>query len=355
MLAPIKHVIPVTLIQRQRLLPIPGRILARKGQKVSATDVVADAHVAPEHILLDLALGLGVPASQADTFIQRQAGDAVDEGDVVAGPVGIGRRVVRAPKKGRVVLAGGGQMLLEMEGRPYELLAGFSGVVSELLPDHGVIVETTGALIQGAWGNGRTDFGLLHVLARSPEEELRVDRLDVSLRGAVVLGGNVQQPEVLALADELPLRGLILASMSAELAPAALRMRCPVLLTEGFGSLPMSSSAYKLLSTSQRREASILAERWDAVLGTQPEVIISLPTESGEPIAPDAGELRAGQQVRATHSLYLGRTGTIVELIPGLTELPNGIKAATARVRLEGEEPVDLPLVNLEILDNISS
>jgi len=224
-----------------------------------------------------------------------------------------------------------------------------------LLPDHGVIVETTGALIQGAWGNGRTDFGLLHVLARSPEEELRVDRLDVSLRGAVVLGGNVQQPEVLALADELPLRGLILASMSAELAPAALRMRCPVLLTEGFGSLPMSSSAYKLLSTSQRREASILAERWDAVLGTQPEIIISLPTESGEPIAPDAGELRAGQQVRVTHSLYLGRTGTIVELIPGLTELPNGIKAATARVRLEGEEPVDLPLVNLEILDNISS
>ncbi len=38
------------------------------------------------------------------------------EGDVIAGPVGIGRRVVRTPKSGTVVVAGGGQVLLELEG-----------------------------------------------------------------------------------------------------------------------------------------------------------------------------------------------------------------------------------------------
>jgi hypothetical protein len=246
-------------------------------------------------------------------------------------------------------------MLLELEGHPFELLAGFSGVISQLLPDQGVVVETTGALIQGVWGNGKMDYGLLHVLARSPEEELRVDRLDVSLRGSVVMGGTCQEADVLAAAEDLPLRGLILASMNSDLAPAALRMRCPVLLIEGFGSLPMNSRAYKLLSTSQRREVSVLAERWDAASGKQPEVIIPLPAEPGQALVPDASELKTGQQVRVTHSLFHGRVGTIVELIPGLTPMPNGIITPAARVRLEGAEPVDLPLANLEILSNITA
>ena len=353
MLAPIKHVIPVTLIQRQRVLPIPGRVTVRKGQKVSATDVVAEARVAPEHILLDVALGLGVSADEADTHLQRQAGEMVDEGDVIAGPVGIGRRVVRSPKKGKVVLAGSGQVLLELEGRPYELRAGFTGVISELLPDLGVMVETVGALVQGSWGNGRMDYGLLHVLARSAEEELRADRLDVSLRGSVVLGGYVQEPEVLAAADELPLRGLILASMSSELVPAALKTHCPVVVIEGFGQLPMNASVYTLLSTSQRREVCVMAERWDAAVGTRPEVIISLPTDTGESLAPDSAELRVGQHVRVVHSHFLGQVGTIVELLPGQTALPNGIRAAAAQVRLEGEATQVLPLANLEIMSNI--
>jgi hypothetical protein len=51
-----------------------------------------------------------------------------------------------------------------------------------------VIIQTTGALIQGVWGNGRVDYGLLQVLARSAEEEFRPDRIDVS-EGAVVMGG----------------------------------------------------------------------------------------------------------------------------------------------------------------------
>jgi hypothetical protein len=350
MLAPAKHIIPVTLIQRQRLLPVPGRITVRKGQKVSPTDIVGEAYPAPEHILLDISLGLGVSTEEADSYIQRQTGDSVDENDVLAGPVGVGKRVVRAPKKGKVVLAGGGQILLELDGRPYELRAGFSGVIRELLPDQGVIVETTGALIQGSWGNGRADYGLLHVLARSAEEELHPDRLDVSLRGAVIIGGHCEQADVLSIAEELPLRGLILASMKSELVPQANRMRCPVILTEGFGHLPMNENAYKLLSTSQRREVSVLAERWDPNLGTRPEIIIPLPTEAGAPIPLDTGELKVGQLVRVTHSLYQGKIGQIVDVLADNVNLPSGITAAAAQVSFHGEAPVTLPLVNLEIL-----
>ena len=353
MLASIKHIHPVTLIRRERVLPYPGRILVRRGQQVGATDIIATANVAPEHVLLDIALGLGLAADLADSYIQRVAGEEVDEGDVVAGPVGVGRRVVRSPQKGRIVVSGGGQMLLELESRPFDVRAGFPGIVADLIPDRGAVIQTTGALIQGAWGNGRMDFGLLQVLARTPGEELRPDRIDVSLRGSVVLGGTCEEADVLATAEELPLRGLILASMSSKLASQAMKMRCPVLLIEGFGNIPMDPNAYNLLSTSQRREVSVLAEWVDLSQGILPELIIPLPTETGEPIPPDSAVLRAGMQVRVVHSMHHGKVGTIDEMLEVPVNLPSGIMASSAQVRLANDELVVLPLVNLEILGMI--
>ncbi len=114
-------------------MPAGGRIIARRGQQVNPIDVVAESKFRPEHILLDVARGLGLSASDADHYIQQRAGDEVGEGDVIAGPVGIARRVVRTPRSGTVVMAGGGQVLLELEGEFTELKAGYSGVVADII------------------------------------------------------------------------------------------------------------------------------------------------------------------------------------------------------------------------------
>ncbi len=112
MLAQVTHILPITSIRRERLLPVAGRISVRKGQKVSATDVVAEASLNPEHLLLDVARGLGLPVKDADRNMHCQAGDQVAEGDVLAGPVGFTKRVIRASKNGRVIVAGEGRFFL---------------------------------------------------------------------------------------------------------------------------------------------------------------------------------------------------------------------------------------------------
>jgi hypothetical protein len=350
MLSPITHFLPITTIRRERLLPVQGRVLVRKGQKVSASDVVAEARLAPEHIVLDIARGLGLSTKKADAVLQFQAGDEVSEGDVVAGPVGIGRRVIRAPRGGKVVIAGGGQVLVEIESPPYELKAGIPGQVTELFTDRGAEIETTGALIQGVWGNGKVDFGLLTVLIDAADGAISADQLDVSHRGAVVLGGYCGSADVINLADEIPLRGLILSSMDSSLASLAMKVNVPIVILEGFGQIPMNATAFKLLSTNERREVAVNAEGRNRLAATRPEVVIPLPASGQVSLPLEMEDFSPGQQVRVISAPKRAQTGTLVSLRPGLTVLPSGIRAQAADVRFDNGETAIFPLANLEVL-----
>lgn len=349
MLAPMIHILPVTTILREVMLPVPGRVLARKGQRVYPSDVMAEAVVAPEHLLLDIGRGLGVRPEEADQYIKVPVGVQVDEGDVIAERGTMARRIVRSPKPGKVVVAGSGQVLLQVGSKPFELKAGLTGIVVELYPERGVLIETTGALIQGMWGNGGVDYGLLTVRVKSPKDELRADRLDVSLRGSVVLGGYCGDLEVIRQLDELPLRGLILGSMSPALVPHALKVKCPVLVLDGFGRLPMNNAAFKLLSTSDRREVSINAARWDRLAARRPEVVIPLPSGAAN-LPVQVAHYKTGQQVRMLRAPHRGLSGELIRLLPDPVKLPNGVEALVAEVILETNENVIVPLVNMEVL-----
>jgi hypothetical protein len=349
MLAPITHILPLTTIRRERLLPVLGKVVVRKGQKVSATDTIAEANLAPSHLLLDVARGLGLPPEKADDLIQVDANSQIVEDDIIAGPVGLTRRVVRSPQSGRVILAGSGQVLIEVNSKPFELKAGLPGVVAELFPEKGALIETTGALIQGVWGNNKIDFGLMNDLAKEPDHEFTSDQMDVSFRGSMILAGHVEQAEALKAAADLPVRGLILASINPDLIPLAADLKIPVIILEGFGRRPFSSVAFKLLSTNEQREIALNAEPWDRYKGTRPEIVIPLPA-SGQPDPPTETDVfKPEQQVRIQKAPHLGQIGSLVALL-GAAEFPGGLRAPAAEVRLDDGETAVLPLANLEVL-----
>ncbi|HWQ83485.1 MAG TPA: hypothetical protein VN363_02900 [Anaerolineales bacterium] len=350
-LAPITHILPLTTIQRERVLPVPGKIIVRKGQKVSASDTLAEVDLNPEHMLLDLARGLGVSEDAVNETVQCRVGDLLAEGDIIAGPVGLARRVVRAPRRGRVELIGGGQALLALQTSPYELKAGLSGQVVELISDRGAVVEAVGSLIQGVWGNGLIDFGLMLVLAKSPDQILNASQLDVSMRGAVILGGHLEDAETLKTAADLPLRGLIIGSMDPELIPLAQQVPFPLIVMDGFGHRRMTPAAFRLLSTNERREVSINAEPWNRDTGARPEVVIPLPATGNPPVPRAALIFRVDQTVRVVKAPYAGMVGKINSLEPGLQVFPSGLRAKAAEVSLENGENVLLPIANLEVID----
>jgi hypothetical protein len=187
-------------------------------------------------------------------------------------------------------------------------------------------------------------------LIEKPDEVLNPERLDVSLRGSVILGGHVRDMETLRAAAELPVRGMIISSILSSLIQPAIQARFPILVLDGFGAMPMNSAAFKLLTTNNKREVTVNAEPFDRYNGNRPEVIIPLPVSS-EPDEPEDFEMFAvGQQVRMRRSPHAGMLGSISDLPAGLSVLPSGLRAPAAEVKLENGKTVIVPLVNLEVV-----
>lgn len=350
MLAPVTHVLPLTTIVRERVLPVAGKVTAHVNQRVNPTDVIAEATFAREHVLLDVARTFGLSSIAADRLIKVKEGDRLAANALVAEAGGLIPRSIRAPRPGRVMVAGSGQVLMEVGDARVELRAGLPGVVTQIIAEYGVVIRTAGALVQGVWGNGRIDNGLMVSLLEKPDDVLSAERLDVSLRGSVILGGHVRDAETLKAAAELPVRGLIISSLLSSLITNAYQMRYPILVMEGFGAIPMNSAAFKLLTTSNKREATVNAEHFDRYSGNRPEVIIPLPI-SNEPPEPSKYEAFAvGQQIRMRRPPNAGMIGTISNLPAGLSMLPSGLRAPSAEVKLENGESMLVPLVNLEVV-----
>jgi len=350
MLAPVLHILPLATIVRERLLPVAGKVVARLDQRVNPTDVVAEASYAREHVLFDVARTFGVSQNAADRLIKVKEGDRLTLGALVAEGNGLFKRSIKAPRPGRVMVAGSGQVLMEVGDARIELKAGLPGVVTQIIPERGVVIRTAGSLIQGTWGNGRIDNGLMVKLIDKPDAVLTGDRLDMNLRGSVILGGHVRDAETLQAAAELPVRGLVISSIASSLLQMAVQMRYPILVLDGFGAMPMNTAAYNLLTTNDKREVTVNAEFFDRYNANRPEVIIPLPV-SNEPDEPNPYETFAvGLRVRMRRSPNAGMLGTISSLPSGMSTVPSGLRVPAGEVKLENGTIVLVPLVNLEVV-----
>lgn len=348
MISTVSHILPLAKIRRQRMLPLPGMVLVRAGQSVQATDVVAQAKLQPEHRVLDIARGLGVSHNNADNYIKRSVGDMVEAGSVIAEKGGFGR-VVRAPSSGRIVAISAGQVLLEINSHPYQLLAGISGKVLQVETDYGAVIESSGSWIQGIWGNDQIAIGKLLVLAEKLDHVLTAEESHPDQGGSIIFAGHCQDPGIFEMGITNQWHGLILGSMASILVPAARKTPYPIIVLDGFGNIPINSVAHKLLAISAQREVVINSMSYSLTTGERPEITIPMNTVSG-PIPVDLQRISEGQQVKLLRPPKVGAVGTVHSLLPGLTRFPNGVRAPAVRIDFEDGENIAVPVANIEVL-----
>jgi hypothetical protein len=342
------QVTPLASVRRERILPVAGEVLVQAGERVEPIQVVARASLPGEFHILPAARLLDVPAAKTERYLRIKLGDEVRQGEVIATR---GSHRIRSPISGVMTASGAGRVLIEAQPTVFELRAYLYGMVTNVLQNAGIVIETTGAVIQGAWGAGGESFGVLKCLAKSPDKPLRAKDIDPSCHGMIVIGGVGLNEAVLERALELQVRGIVTGGFPPELISRLDRSPFPVVATEGIGAIPMSEPVFNLLMTNEGREASISGEvkpRWGIV---HPEIVIPLPAETAPPTQSQPGApLAVGAHVRIVRAPYMGQVGVVTALPTHTQRVETGARVRGAEVSLGQETPVFVPLANLEVL-----
>lgn len=350
MTTPVVHYLSNTLIERKRVLTGPARILVRRGQIVTPGDPVVDELFTARHLLFDTVRGLRVSPERAEKLFCGKVGSSVSTGDILAGPVGLARRTVRATAPGKIVASVHGRILLELDGSSHPLKAGLPGEVVDLIPDRGVVIQTSGALVQGVWGNGRTGQGKVHVINEKSEQALTAEQVGPEMNGEILVVGYSDDPDLFEAAIRCQVMGLIFGGVHPTMIMPALNAPIPILVLEGFGKNKINPDASQVLLDCSGLFGALNAEPLDPLRGGRPELVVPniSPEFQKEPRSYDF--LSPGKRVRLAGVSRLGCVGRLIDLIGELT-LPNGIVAAAATIELFNGEILTVPLVNLELLD----
>jgi hypothetical protein len=350
MVMPISHFNAQTRIRRTRTLPAEGEITVRRDQKVGAMDTIGSCYLPGRHEQIDLYQALGQSRKRPlEEFCDRKTGETLQKGDVLAQTGRAIKRIVRAPGDCYIESIDDGKILMEILESPVELKAGFDGIIREVTPNWSAVVETFGCLIQGVWGNGKLASGLLVNSAKAEGEEFNRGCVDVTMRGAVVSGGFCCSRDALDAAVDFSLRGLILSSMSSSLISFAKQLEIPLILLEGFGSIPLNSLAFQLLNSHDRQDACVNACEWDVYGGKRPELIIPLPGSGTD--ARVGGHVRHGSRVRVKVPPYTGAVGVVIQVREGDTTMHSGLRGTCAEVKFDRLPTSSFPIVNLDILE----
>lgn len=348
------RVTTVTTIRRMRWMPPSALPRVTLSQPVKPLDVVAFNELPGEFRLLKLAETLQTDPKHAEAYMRRREGEAVAKGEVLAErqmTLGLRRLRVVSPIEGVVARIANGQVLIEGPRRIEEIFASVPGRVVNIDPGRFVVVETTAALIQIAWGTGGLAWGTLRLMDTKPGLETAPERFTIDHRGAIIAIGSPLTKEFLAGAVDIRPKGLIAASMPSSLIPQVEKAGFPVGIVQGFGQLPISERVLNLLNTYNGREIALdmtVASDWR---DTRPEIIIPVTGQNApEDRGNDQQDLKVGQSVRVLQQPHFGEIGKVTEIPAELTQLESGLWSYGAMVQLPGSSATFVPFANLEYL-----
>ena len=357
---------PVTL-RKARRLPVPGQVHVVRGQHVVATDVVASTQLPGNVSAVNVAHDLNLNPEEVPRFVVKAEGEKVQSGEIIAeykALWGIFHSVARSPMEGTMesVSEVTGQVLIRGNPLPVEVSAYIDGTIVQVLGDEGVIVECHGAMLQGIIGIGGEAHGELTLLAEAPDEALVPEAITGEHEGRIIVGGSVVTYAALLRAREVGVAGIVVGAIRGDdldhflgepLGVAITGQEdagITLVVTEGFGQIPMAARSFQLLRKHVGEAASINGTTQIRAGVIRPEVIIPHRGGEAEPPRPQTGHLTTGSRVRLIRDPYFGLLGQVTELPEELQVIETEARVRVARVQLEDGREVTVPRANIELI-----
>lgn len=354
-----------TVVRKVRELSLPGTITVEVGARVAADDVVARAEQPGEIVVLRVAEQLGITPAEVERGLSVRPGQSMRQGELVCehtGLFGLFRSRFVSPVTGVVefVTPRTGHVAVRLPPKELVVRSYIEGTVVAVTSGKSVTIETQGAFIQGIFGVGGERSGLIRVLSIGHGEELSERHLDGELRGKIVVGGTRPSGAALRYAAAAGAVGLVVGSIDDQALADYLgydlgialtgdeAVSMTVIVTEGFGQIPMAERTFGILRTLDGRAASINGATQVRAGAIRPEIIVAR-SDGGAVAEPPMSGLRVGAQIRIIRVPYFGLRAEIVELPAAAQEIETGAFTRVLVARLEDGRIVTVPRANVEV------
>ena len=283
-----------TLIRKIRRIPSQGEVFVEVGDMVDAETVIAGGTVRnPEAEELKVFAKLGVEPDQTDRYMLKKEGDPVAKDEVIAIYRAFFNRFTktcRSPMDGflEVFVKSVGRVIVRGNPIPVEVKAHIPGMITEVIPEKGAVVETKGTLVNGVFGVGGETRGELAFAVDQPGEPLTTETMRDSHKGKIIVGGSVVTLDALRKAAKTGVSGIVSGGVDQKdltdflgheigLGLTGEEKAGPTLIiTEGFGVYPMRDETYHLLRSHEGKQVSIDGTTQIRQRILRPEIVIPL-------------------------------------------------------------------------------
>lgn len=362
-----------TVVRRERKLPLAGTVLAKVGDTVKAETIVARTELPGNVQTVNVANLLGVLPEDVKDCLVKEVGAPLAKGETFAESksfFGLFRSKCTAPVAGTLesISTVTGQALLREPPIPVEVDAYVDGAVVDVHPGQGVTVETRGTFIQGIFGVGGETCGELHVAASAPSDTLTEAMITEKHRGKIVVGGAHVTTKTLRHAIQTGVKAVVVGGfddhdlrefLGYDLGVAITGSEekgITLVVTEGFGEIPMARRTFELLKACEGRKVSVSGATQIRAGVLRPEILCprleaSIPSEAHEGDG-EGGALTVGSQIRIIRQPFFGRLGRVTALPPEPTPLETEAKVRVLEVDFGGGEKALLPRANVERIED---
>lgn len=360
------------VLRKQRILPLKGNVLVKKGDKVTSNDLVAETFLPGNVLPMNLANKLGVSANLVLEYLKVKPGQILAKGDIIAenkGMFGLGffKTKVASPIDGEVesISQHTGQILLREPKIPVQIKAFVDGIIVEVIPDEGVVIENKSAYIQGIFGIGGETTGIIKVLVKDGTQELNESLIDASCKDKLIVGGSMVTLKAIKKAIEVGVNGIICGGIDDQDIKALLgydigvaitgyeKIGVSILITEGFGNIKMADKTYELLKRFDGKHASMHGKTQIRAGVIRPEVIIPIDFKEDELIVTEASmpTLEPGTLIRIIRQPNFGRIGKVTGLPEELHTVESETKVRILEAELDDGKRLILPRANVEVIE----
>lgn len=361
------------ILKKERILPLKGKVLVKKGDKVKAEDVVAETLLPGKVVPFNLANKLGVTPAQLTGYIKIEAGQQITRHTILAetkGLFGLGifKNEVHSPVEGEVesISSVTGQVLLREPRIPVQVKAFIDGIVTDVIEDEGVVIENKSAYIQGIFGIGGETVGEIKVLAKSPEDVIGSSAVDDSCTGKIIVTGAFVDYTVIMAARQHGVKAIVTGGIDDRDIKKILghdigvaitgheNFGLTIVCTEGFGRITMARKTFELLKKYDGRKTSIHGRTQIRAGVIRPEIIIPQEFDENELVVKEASlpVLEPGTLIRIIREPNFGKIAKVTGMPEELTKVESETLVRVLEAQFEDGSKMTIPRANVEVIES---